>query len=110
MKVTEYIDENNSSPYRQWLDQLDKIARARIQARVFRFEGGNLGDYKSVGKGVFEARVFFGPGYRIYFGIEGQKLLLLLVGGDKSTQRKDLTKAQGFWDNFRGEGSDDTKK
>ena len=76
---------------------LTKAVGARIQARVLRFELGNLGDHKSVGEGVWEARVMFGPGYRIYFGKDGAQLLLLLLGGDKSTQSADVARAQDSW-------------
>ena len=86
MDVREYLTADGKNPYREWLDTLDVTPRARIQARVFRFSTGNLGDHKSVGGGVWEARVMFGPGYRIYFGKDSAQLVLLLLGGDKSTQ------------------------
>jgi putative addiction module killer protein len=95
--VREYLTADGKNPYRQWLDTLDVTPRARIQARVLRFSTGNLGDHKSVGGGVWEARVMFGPGYRIYFGKEGQQLVLLLLGGDKSTQAGDVAQAQASW-------------
>jgi putative addiction module killer protein len=68
LAVREYLTASGKSPFRQWLETLDTVTRARIQARVLRFESGNMGDHKSVGAGVWEARVAFGPGYRIYFG------------------------------------------
>ena len=71
MDVREYLTADGKNPYREWLDTLDVTPRARIQARVLRFSTGNLGDHKSVGGGVWEARVMFGPGYRIYFGKDG---------------------------------------
>ena len=89
MDVREYLTADGKNPYREWLDTLDVTPRARIQARVLRFSTGNLGDHKSVGGGVWEARVMFGPGYRIYFGKDGAHLVLLLLGGDKSTQTAD---------------------
>ena len=67
MEVREFLLENGDNPYRIWLNGLEKMVRARIQARIFRFENGNLGDSKSVGDGVYEARFFFGSGYRIYW-------------------------------------------
>ena len=67
MDVREYLTAEGKNPYRAWLDTLDVTPRARIQARVFRFSTGNLGDHRSMGGGVWEARVMFGPGYRIYF-------------------------------------------
>ena len=66
--VREYETADGKVPFRDWLDTLDRATRARVQARIVRFETGNLGDHKGVGGGVQEARVMFGPGYRIYFG------------------------------------------
>ena len=85
------------NPFREWLGRLDRSVRARIQARIYRFETGNLGDHKSVGEGVHEARMSFGPGYRVYFGREGDELVLLLLGGDKGTQGKDIRQARVYW-------------
>ena len=97
MDVREYLTADGKNPYREWLDTLDVTPRARVQARVLRFSTGNLGDHKSVGGGVWEARVMFGPGYRIYFAKDGAQLVLLLLGGDKSTQSADVARAQEFW-------------
>lgn len=94
MDVREYLTAAGKNPYREWLDTLDVTLRARVQARVLRFSTGNLGDHKSVGGGVWEARVVFGPGYRIYFAKDGLRLVLLLLGGDKSTQSADIARAQ----------------
>jgi len=83
-----------------WLDNLDKGIAARIQARVYRFELGNLGDAKNLGEGVWEARFDIGPGYRLYFGKDGQTIVVLLCGGDKSTQVRDVAKAKQYWKNY----------
>ena len=77
--VREYETADGKIPFRDWLAALDRATRARVQARVVRFETGNLGDHRGVGGGVQEARVMFGPGYRIYFGQDGARLVLLLV-------------------------------
>ena len=82
------------------LTALDKATRARVQARILRFETGNLGDHKDVGAGVLEARLDFGPGYRVYFGRKGRELVLLLLGGDKGSQKKDIKHAQEFWSRY----------
>jgi len=95
--VREYLTADGKSPFREWLKSLTKAVSARIQARVLRFELGNLGDHKNVGEGVWEARVMFGPGYRIYFGKDGDAIVVLRVGGDKGSQVKDIARAQGFW-------------
>src|SRR6185503_11916779 len=97
LTVREYLTPGGESPYRQWLESLTRAVKARIQARVLRFELGNLGDHKNVGGGVWEARVMFGPGYRIYFGKDGNTIIVLLVGGDKGSQAKHIARAQGFW-------------
>lgn len=79
----------------RWLKRLkDKAAVARIMSRIYRMESGNFGDVKSVGENLFEARLFFGPGYRLYYTFKGQMLVLLLCGGNKSTQAKDIAKAE----------------
>jgi putative addiction module killer protein len=100
LTVREYLSLDGMSYFREWLDSLPVQVKARIQARVFRFELGNLGDNKSVGCGVWEARVMFGPGYRIYFGKEGNSIILLLLGGDKSSQTRDIRKAQNLWKEY----------
>src|SRR3954470_9652229 len=89
LTVREYLDESGRSLFRHWLERLDLATRARVQTRILRFETGNLGDHKQLGDGVWEARLAFGPGYRIYFGRSGRELVLLLLGGDKgsATQR-----------------------
>jgi len=102
MKLTirEYVSADGRSYFREWLDSLAIPVRARIQARVLRFETGNLGDHKSVGEGVWEARIMFGPGYRIYFGKEGRSIILLLLGGDKSSQAGDIRRARHLWKEY----------
>ncbi|HBF34427.1 TPA: addiction module antitoxin RelB [Candidatus Sumerlaeota bacterium] len=81
--------------YSDWLFSLrDRTARTLITLRSRRLVNGNFGDAKSVGSGVFELRVHYGPGYRVYFTQQGQELVLLLVGGEKRTQKRDIVKAQ----------------
>lgn|SRR5262249_44214667 len=98
--VREYLTAGGKSPFRQWLNSLTTAVRARIQARVLRFELGNLGDHKNVGEGVWEGRVMFGPGYRIYFGKDGDTIIVLLTGGDKGSQAKDIARAHAFWRDY----------
>ncbi len=108
--VREYVGDGGRIPFRDWLTELDKATRARVQARILRFETGNLGDHKDVGSGVLEARLDFGPGYRVYFGRKGRELVLLLLGGDKGSQRKDIKRAQEFWSRYLKESKDDKAK
>ena len=89
-RILEYLTSGGKGPFREWLDRLDLSVKARIQARILRFEIGNLGDYKGIGEGVYESRLDFGPGYRIYFGIEGGRLIVLLCGGSKGSQKRDI--------------------
>jgi putative addiction module killer protein len=98
--VREYVDDSGRTPFRDWLSDLDVAIRARIQARVLRFESGNLGDHKELGGGVWEARLDFGPGYRLYFGRSGREVVLLLLGGDKRSQNKDIKRAREFWGRY----------
>ena len=108
--IREYLTTVEKNPFREWINSLDLNIKAKIQARIFRFETGNLGDYKSVGKGVFGARLDFGPGYRLYFGLEGNNIILLLMGGDKRTQKRNITKAHQFWNNYQKEKKIGKKK
>jgi len=101
LTIREYVTALGTSPFRTWLDYLDITVRARIQARVFRFETGNLGDHRAVGSGVWEARCDFGPGYRIYFAKPGTTILLLLLGGDKASQRTDIRNSQKYWSDYQ---------
>ena len=100
-QVLIYADEIENEPFMQWLNALrDKIARTRILVRLRRLEQGNLGDCKSVGDGVSELRLFFGAGYRVYFGEEGDTIIVLLLGGDKSKQTQDIEKAKAYWQEY----------
>lgn len=95
--IREYLNEKGVNLYRTWLRSLDLKFQARIQARISRMEDGNLGDIKPVGCGVWEGKLDFGPGYRVYFGFEKKEMILLLIGGDKGSQKKDIKKAQEIW-------------
>jgi putative addiction module killer protein len=95
--ILEYIEPSGENPFRKWLTELSDAHTARIQARLFRAEGGNLGDHKPLGAGVYELRMDFGPGFRVYFGLEHRTPVLLLCGGDKSSQRSDIAKAKNYW-------------
>lgn len=99
--VIEYIDEKGLNHFKTWLMSLDTKMMARSQARIFRFQLGNLGDVKSVGDGVLEARFHFGAGYRLYFGQDAGQIIVLLIGGDKSSQTKDIEKTKVFWKDFK---------
>ena len=89
------IDIKQTDDFSKWLKKLaDRNARARVFRRLRRIELGNLGDYKSLGGGLFEFRIIYGKGYRLYFCWQGNKIIVLLAGGDKSTQARDIDKAR----------------
>lgn len=99
-----YIKPNGKSPFVEWLEKMkDHTIRARIRRRLERMELGNYGDYKNVGEGIFELRLDFGSGYRIYFAEIDTVIVLLLCAGDKSTQSKDIALAKQYWYEVRGE-------
>lgn len=94
----EYVRADGRNPFREWLHGLRDIeARARIRVRLNRVRLGNFGDIKPVGGGVHELRMPFGPGYRVYVGRVGNTVVLLLCGGDKSTQAHDVSMAKEYW-------------
>ena len=97
-EIVEFIAQNGRIPFRYWLERLkDQKAAAIIDARLTRVRMGNLGNSKSVGQGVKELKINFGPGYRVYFGEDSGKLVVLLLGGDKKTQPADIKLAQQYW-------------
>lgn len=100
------IDVVSTHEFDQWLRKLrDRQGRLRIVERIDRLAHGNPGDSKSLGGGVSELRLTYGPGYRIYYLQEGETLVLLLLGGDKSTQRRDIGKAHALADEWRADNS-----
>lgn len=100
-EIRRYVDEQGVRPFATWLSKLDQKTKARVAARLDRVADGNFGDHKSVGEGVYELRLFFGPGYRIYYGIVGRRIILLLAGGDKKNQSKDIKIAKRLLDSYK---------
>jgi putative addiction module killer protein len=97
-----YETPQGEAPFESWLDALrDRQARRRIRQRLDRIKLGNFGDCRSVGDGVYEFRLDYGPGYRVYFAQVGSLILLLLCGGDKATQERDILQAKKFWLDFK---------
>ena len=88
IKIREYIDQNGRSPYAKWFNRLNAPAAAKISTALVRMELGNFSASKGIGEGVFECRIDFGPGYRIYFGKDGDTIVILLGGGTKNANRK----------------------
>ena len=101
-ELREYVTANGKSPFRDWLHSLDDVeARVRVRVRLNRVRLGNFGDCKSVGEGVHELRLPFGPGYRVYFARSGAQIVLLLCGGMKKGQEKDIRTAKACWEDYR---------
>ena len=100
-QIADYQTENGHIPIKEWLgDMADRQARARILVRMQRLAAGNFGDCKPVVDGVWELRIDHGPGYRVYYARAGEKLLLLLAGGDKRKQRSDIATALAYWQDW----------
>ncbi len=96
--------EGETSPFEKWYQSIkDKVIKRRILVQIKRLELGNFGDWKSIGDGVYEIRMTFGPGYRIYFARQDDKIVVILAGGNKSTQAKDIEKAKELWRKYKHE-------
>jgi putative addiction module killer protein len=100
IKVVEYL-QNGISVFEKWFNGLDAQTAAKVTTVLYRLEQGNVSNVKSVGQGVSEYRIDFGPGYRIYFGREGNTLVILLGGGAKKTQSRDIKNAQLLWTQYK---------
>ena len=94
MELKEFIDQNGISPFADWFDRLDPQAAAKVAVALARMELGNLSNVKGVGDGILEYRIDFGPGYRVYFGKDGAALTILLAGGTKKRQQRDIETAR----------------
>ena len=99
--IREYVDARGRSPFAEWFDDLDASAAAKVTIALARIEMGNLSNVKAVGGGVLEYRIDWGPGYRAYFGRDGQTLVILLAGGTKRRQQRDIAAAQERWTDDR---------
>lgn len=103
VRVAHYVTEDGRDYFDEWLRCQDTETRARVQTRIDRIELGNFGDHKGVGEGVFELRLDFGPGYRVYYGLDSETLVLLLVGGTKKRQAHIIKMAQTYWKTYKEE-------
>ncbi|MEQ1606105.1 MAG: type II toxin-antitoxin system RelE/ParE family toxin [Pyrinomonadaceae bacterium] len=99
--LLDYETEDGERPIRDWLDSLNRMMTARIEARLKRIAFGNFGDAKAIGSGVSELRMPFGSGYRVYFARHGDAIVVLLCGGDKGSQDKDIERAKRYWSDFK---------
>lgn len=101
MELTEFLDARGNSPFARWYSKLDPQAAAKVTTVLARVELGHLPSPKGIGGGVFEIRVDHGPGYRIYFGKDGEKLVILLAGGTKQRQQQDIEEARARWTEYK---------
>jgi putative addiction module killer protein len=108
--IVELLNKKGASPFRKWIESLPVQAAARVQARLYSAELGNLGDHKPLGNGIFELRVHLNPGYRIYFGRGGACTLIMIGGGTKGTQSRDISRAKRLWHEHNGEHHDKKKR
>ena len=93
-----FLEDDGRAPFTEWLLNLrDRDAHARISARLNRVKLGNFGIIKALGDGVIELKIDYGPGYRVYYAMNGKTIVLLLIGGDKATQTKDIKVAKAYW-------------
>lgn len=101
MKVVEYLDPAGHSPFEVWFRRIEARAAVKVTVALARLEAGNLSNAKSVGGGVLEYRIDYGPGYRVYFGRDGNTLILLLAGGTKQRQQRDIEDAHARWLDYK---------
>lgn len=100
LEIRYWFDDDGTSPFRDWFDDLDARAAARVRVALTRLENGNTSNVASVGNGVSELKLDFGPGYRVYFGKDGQRLVILLAGGTKRRQQMDIDAAKVRWRSY----------
>jgi putative addiction module killer protein len=101
LDIRYYLAPDGRSPFEGWFSSLDALAAAKVTVAIARLGQGNLSNVKGVGEGVLEYRINFGPGYRVYFGRDGNDLVILLTGGTKKRQQRDITMAIEFWTDYR---------
>jgi putative addiction module killer protein len=101
MLEVRYYISGGRSPFADWFAELESIARAKVTTAIARIEQGNLSNVKSVGEGVLEYKIDFGPGYRVYFGRDGDVLVILLCGGTKKRQQRDIETAISCWRDYK---------
>ncbi len=103
MKITinEYVTEKGDSPFEKWFNKLDVTTAAKVTTALTRMKLGNFSNVKNVGAGVYENKLNFGPGYRIYYGKDADTIVILLCGGTKKLQSKDIAKAKQYWQAYK---------
>jgi putative addiction module killer protein len=100
-EIRYYVTSDGQQPFAAWFADLEAVARAKVTRAIARLERSNFSNVKSVGEGVFEYRIDFGPGYRVYFGQDGPTLVILLTGGTKKRQQRDIDEAHAYWQDYK---------
>jgi putative addiction module killer protein len=100
-EIRYYVAAGGEQPFADWFADMEPVARAKVTRAIARLEQGNLSNVKSVGEGVLECRIDFGPGYRVYFGRDGEALVILLAGGTKKRQQRDIDSARAYWRDYK---------
>lgn len=101
IEIREYINAAGHSAFARWFEALSAKAAAKVTAYLARIGNGNFSRVEGVGGGVFECRIDFGPGYRVYFGKDGERLVILLGGGEKKRQQRDIQEAHALWQEYK---------
>jgi putative addiction module killer protein len=101
IRIKQYLDQAGRSPFEKWFMELDNTAAAKITKSVYKLELGNFSNVEGVGNGVYEQKIDFGPGYRVYFGKDGNEIIILLCGGTKKRQSNDIAEAINFWQDYK---------
>jgi putative addiction module killer protein len=101
LEIREYLGDEGKSLFGRWFARLNAEAARRVTMALYRLGLGNFSNVKGVGAGVFECRIDFGPGYRIYFGKDGERIVILLCGGTKQRQQEDIAKAGDYWQDYK---------
>jgi putative addiction module killer protein len=101
--IQEYLDADDNNPFTRWFDGLNAQAALKVTAYMTRLENGNFSASKGIGGGVYECRIDWGPGYRVYFGRDGETLIILLGGGAKKRQQADIDRAKARWQQYKKE-------
>lgn len=101
LEIRYYVAADGRQPFAEWFADLEPVTRAKVARAIARMEQGNLSNVKPVGGGVLEYRIDLGPGYRVYFGRDGETLVILLTGGSKKRQQRDIEAAAAFWQDYK---------
>lgn len=110
IEIREYLEASGRSPFGDWRARLDVEARRKVTVALYRLGLGNFSNVRGVGSGVFECKIDFGPGYRVYFGKDGEELVILLGGGSKKRQQNDISMAHARWNDYKQRRAREKKK